>query len=167
MKRLTDIIRNPSGFDSLANYLGDIPEPHWLVVLTRSRDSNTLGNCNWECAVRDIERECEPEDYEVFRFGHWGCGWWEALCVREGSDAEQVGFEIECALSDYPVLDDEAYCQAQYEEAQRVWATCYRDRDRLEYIRENRSQFEFASFGDLLACVRGKFFCGYASELLH
>lgn len=30
----------------------------------------------------------------------------------------------------------------------------------------HREQFEFYTFAELLGCVRGKFFAGYASELL-
>lgn len=40
-------------------------------------------------------------------------------------------------------------------------------RERVEYIRKHRSQFEFRDFADMLGCVRGKYFAGYASELIH
>jgi hypothetical protein len=33
-------------------------------------------------------------------------------------------------------------------------------------MREHRSQFDARSFADLLGCARGKYFLGYASELL-
>lgn len=42
MKKLKDMIVNPSGFDSMANYSGEIPDPHWMVVMTRNRDSDIL-----------------------------------------------------------------------------------------------------------------------------
>jgi len=34
-------------------------------------------------------------------------------------------------------------------------------------IREYRNQFEFRDFADMLACARGKYFAGWAGELLH
>ena len=167
MKRLSDIMQNPSGLDSLANYMGDIPCPKWYVVLTTSRDADTLTRSNFECAQKALEDERYDDDTKVFRFGHWGCGWWEALCVREGTEAFQEGESISNSLEGYPVLDDEAFSQAEEEEALEVWANCYRVQDRIRYIRENRRQFEFASFADLLSCVRGNYFGGYASELLY
>ena len=167
MKRLSDIISNPSGFDSLENYMGDIPHPEWYVVLTTSRDADTLTRSNFECAQKALEDEKYDDDTKVFRFGHWGCGWWEALCVREGTEAFKEGESIANNLEEYPVLDDEAFSQAEEEEALEVWANCYRVQDRIRYIRENPNQFNFASFADLLSCVRGNYFCGYASELLN
>jgi len=165
MKRLSDIMKNPSGLDSLANYMGDIPCPEWWVVLTTSRDADTLTRSNFECAQEALK--AFDEDVEVFRFGHWGCGWWEALCVREGTEAFKEGESIADSLESYPVLDEEAFCQAEEEEALEVWANCYRVQDRIRYIREHRRQFEFRSFAELLSCVRGNYFGGYASELLY
>lgn len=165
MKRLADIIANPSGFDSLENYMGDIPCPEWWVVLTTSRDADTLTRSNFESAQEALEPF--DADVKVFRFGHWGCGWWEALCVRESTEAFEEGKSIADSLESYPVLDEEAFCQAEEEEALEVWQTCYRVQGRIRYIRENRRQFEFRSFADLLSCVRGNYFGGWASELLY
>ncbi len=167
MKRLADIISNPSGFDSLENYIGSIPCPEWWVVLTTSRDADVLTRSNFESAQKALEDERFDDDTKVFRFGHWACGWWEALCVREGTEAFQEGESLANSLEDYPVLDDEAFSQAEEEEALEVWQNCYRLQDRIRYIRENRKQFEFRSFSDLLSCVRGNYFGGWASELLY
>jgi hypothetical protein len=165
MKKLSDIISNPSGFDSLENYIGEVPSSEWYVVLTTSRDADVLTRSNFESAQKALEGF--EDDVEVFRFGHWACGWWEALCVREGTKAFEEGESLANSLEAYPVLDEEAFCQAEEEEALEVWANCYRVRDRIRYIRENRRQFEFSSFAELLSCVRGNSFGGWASELLH
>ena len=135
------------------------------MVLTRNRDSDCLTESNWECALEQLGGESET--VEIHRIGHWACGWWEALCVKAGSEAEKIGDEIESSLSDYPVLNEEHFSEKEQDEANQIWQSCYDERERIEYIRDNRSQFDFWSFSDLLQCVRGKFFSGYASDLIH
>ena len=164
MKKLKEMIENPSGFDSIKNYVGDIPEPQWLVVICRNRDSDILTESNWECALKELGYE--SESVQVFRFGHWACGWWEALCVLEGSDAQRIGDQIHDSLESYPVLDENHFSELEMEEANRIWKECFEPHERLKYIRRNRSQFEFTSFSDLLGCARGKYFAGYASDLI-
>lgn len=161
---LRDVVKNPSGFDSLSNYMGEVPEADWLCLLTRNRDSDCLTESNWRTALNELGGE--GEDVEIHRFGHWACGWWEALAVRDGSPQADIAREIHASLSDYPVLNEEDFSELEDEEAQRIWRDCYRDKDRLEYIRQNRQQFEFSSFADVRACIRGDYFCGYASELI-
>jgi hypothetical protein len=165
MNTLHKTVANPSGFDSYSNYIGETPNEELLVVLTRNRDSDCLTESNWQCALEELGGESET--VEIHRFGHWACGWWEALCVKAGSEAEKIGAEIESSLSDYPVLNDEHFSEKEQDEANRIWQSCYDEKERIEYIRDNRSQFDFWSFSDLLQCVRGKFFSGYASELIH
>ena len=43
----------------------------------------------------------------------------------------------------------------------------YDDASRLEYVRKYRDQFEFNDYADLIGCIRGRYFAGYASELLN
>lgn len=164
MKKLIDVLKNPSGFDSMANYSGEIPAQDWLVVVTRSRDSDVLTESNWEVALSELGGE--SESVQVFRFGHWACGWWEALCVQANTDAERIGEDICERIEDYPILDEMDFSEKEMEEANRVWKNCYSKRERLKYIRENRSQFDFHNFSDLMAQIRGEYFSGYASELI-
>lgn len=165
MKTLHEICSGPSGFDSYANYIGETPPKNWLVVLTRNRDSDCLTESNWECALEELGGESET--VRIDRFGHWGCGWWESLSVKESSEAESIGKEIEGCLSEYPVLDEQHFSEKETEEAERVWSDCYDVSERIKYIRENGEQFYFNSLGDLLSVVRGKYFNGYASDLLY
>ena len=65
------------------------------------------------------------------------------------------------------LCSEDCLCSWEHEESQRVWRECYRTKDRLEYVRDHRDQFDFRSFAEMLACVRGHFFAGYASELLN
>jgi hypothetical protein len=162
---LRDIVVNPSGWDSPANYIGETPAPEWLCVLTRTRDSSILAESNWRCAV--IALGGESDNVTIDRFGHWVCGWWEALSVRADSAQHRIAQEIVSALADYPVLDEQDYSELESEEADKVWRVCYSVSERVDYIREHRTQFEFRGYADMLGCVRGEYFCGYANGLLH
>lgn len=164
MTPLLESMKNPSGVDSMANYAGDLPDACWLTVLTRSRDSDILTESNWEVALKRLGGE--SESVEIFRFGHWACGWWEALCVKAGTDGAIIGAEIESELKAYPILDEDHFSEMEQVEADRIWAENYSYSERIEYIREHDSQFEFNSFSDLISCVRGEYFRGYASELV-
>jgi hypothetical protein len=161
---LREVAASPSAFDSYSNYMGDIPEPVWRCVLTRSRDSDCLAESNFRVALRELGGE--SEDVQIFRFGHWACGWWEALAVREDGDSYDKARELFVSLQDYPVLCEEDFSIHETEEADRVWQSCYRTKDRIDYIRGHRSQFDFYSWRDIRACVRGDYFGGYPSEIL-
>lgn len=165
MKKLIDVIKNPSGFDSMSNYLGSIPDKQWLVVLTHNRDSDVLTESNWDCALERLGGESDT--VEIFNFGHWACGWWEVLCVIEGSEAHKLALEIESDLDSYPVLDEDDFSEREMNEANEVWEKCYNKKERLNYIRKFKNQFEFHDFKDLMCVIRGEYFNGYASELLN
>jgi hypothetical protein len=164
MKRLFDVAAHPTGFDSYSNYMGNKPDKHWLCVLTRTRDSECLDQSNWETALTMLGGESNI--VQIFHFGHWACGWWEALAVKTDSPAEVIGNDIEKHLADYPILDESDFREREQAEADTVWRDCYRVRDRIAYIRKNRNQFEFHDYADLIGCVRGQYFLGYSSELV-
>jgi hypothetical protein len=65
------------------------------------------------------------------------------------------------------VLNEEDYSEEEQEEAEVIWRECYQPQDRIAYIRKYRNQFDFSDFADLLGCVRGNYFAGYASELIN
>jgi hypothetical protein len=168
MKTLHKIAANPSGWDSYSNYIGERPSDSLLVVLTRSRDSDTLTESNWEVALERLGGESDT--VEIHRFGHWACGWWEALAVEKGSEAEKEALAIEEELESCPVLDDSHWSELQDEAAQVAWRDCYSVADRIEYVR-NGSGFQFHGLGDLLQCIRGDFapygndgYCGILGE---
>jgi hypothetical protein len=69
-------------------------------------------------------------------------------------------------LADYPIVNDENFTKEEQLEANEVWLNCYTVSERVYYIRQNRSQFEFHSFADLMCCVRGEYFIGDTTELL-
>jgi hypothetical protein len=68
---------------------------------------------------------------------------------------------------DCPVINEDHWSELEQEDANLTWRECYSPQDRIDYIRKHRSQFEFHDMADLLGCVRGEYFAGYASELLY
>ena len=58
-----------------------------------------------------------------------------------------------------------SYCEDENEEANLFWSQCLDDADRINYIRKNPSQFDFADWSDMRKVVRGEYFIGSASEL--
>jgi hypothetical protein len=164
MNTLESIVANPSGWDSSANYIGETLFNGLEVVMTRSRESDLLTESNWDTALTMLGGE--SDSVVIHRFGHWACGWWEALCVMPNTAAYIIGEDIVKSLANYPVLDEEDWSQREDEEAQQVWADRYNDRERVEYIRNSRNEFNFHDFAEMLAVARGKYFNGYASELI-
>ena len=164
MQPLLDTVANPSGFDSLSNYVGQTDFGQFYTLMTRTRDSDILTESNWACALEQLGGE--SESVQIHRFGHWACGWWEAIAVAEGSPEFNIAEEIESRLSDYPVLNESHFCDAESLEADRVWRECYNQSERAEYVRKFSNQFDFRGLDDVKACLRGEYFGGYAGELL-
>ena len=164
MNKLKEVYANPSGWDSLSNYMGETPEDDLYVVLGRNRESSLLSESNWECALKRLGGE--GDNVVIHRFGHWACGWIEYLCVREKTKEYDEALKIEDELEGYPVLDEEDWGEREDQAAQKAWREWWDNKKRLEYVRDNPDQFTFNDFQDMLSCIRGKYFCGYASELL-
>lgn len=149
----------------------------WLVAATLNRDSDALSRSNYRCMLRLLGgngtegrkgNQEVAEGVAVEEARHWACGWLQYLIVDPArADLVAIAEKALSRLEDYPVLNEEDFSLEESEEAEQVWRNCYGERGRLEYIRKHRSQFEFRGFADLLGCVRGKYFAGYASELLH
>lgn len=143
-------------------------QEEWFVApVSRNRDSDVLTRANWDTFIGLIGKESD-ERYQIHRFGHWGPGWFEIILINPTNlELVKIGNDIEAALADYPVIDEDLYCQMETEEAEEVWKNCYNKLERVKYIRKNRSQFDFSDFLDLWHCVKGKYFAGYASELIN
>lgn len=151
-------------------YFGDRPE--WLIAFSENRDSDCLARSNFRCFKTALEKSVPAELREdlvsVERFSHWACGWIDYLIINpEAVATVALAEKLQAKLDDYPVLNEEDWSALESEEADSTWRNCYNVRERIAYIREHLSQFEFRGMADLLGCVRGKYFAGYASELLH
>jgi hypothetical protein len=116
----------------------------------------------------------EKEPAHTFDSGDKVCEFCLSHCSEcDASLSEHLDLDLydEGAAWPSPADDQEHVCadchsEVELEEANRVWESCYNDRQRIAYMRDHRSQFEFQSFAEMLGCCRGKFFNGYASELL-
>lgn len=111
---------NPSGWDSLENFAGEIPDKNLLVLLTRNRDSDLLTESNWETVLEHLGGE--SDSVQIIRHGHWACGWIEYLMI-DSSDKEMVALaeSVEKALSDYPVWDEDDFSRREWEYACKYW----------------------------------------------
>ena len=165
MNKLIDEYENPTAFDSRFNYMGQTPEKDLYVLLGRNRESDLLTESNWDCALERLGGESET--VEIVRFGHWACGWIEYLCVRDESEAYKIAQDIDMELENYPVLNEDDFSEREEKEAQRQWKEFYDVSERVAYVRDNPDQFDFVNYQDLIHCIRGEYFCGYASELIN
>ena len=103
---------------------------------------------------------------EIHRFGHWACGWWEALAVRANTPAYEEAVKVVNELNEYPCLDDSNYREKESEEAHRIWSDCFNTINRIKYIRDNKDEFNFNGFSDIRAQIKGEYFSGYDSHLI-
>ncbi len=141
----------------------------WLEYFSsgfgQSRDSSALERSNFICALRELGGESET--VIVVREGHWAVGWVEWIAIHESDGAAlRKADELVKCYRDYPVVDEDHFTSLEDEDAQEIWSKCYDNKGRLDYIKKNASQFDFRDFKDLMAQVRGKYFGGYASELI-
>jgi hypothetical protein len=155
-------------------YRGATWEGYLVAPITRNRDSSALENTNWESQwdiLKDLQKDVPGEDEHspiVVSENHWAVGWVEWVAIHESNvEAIEAAEKIAERLERYPVLNDELLSQREMEEANEVWQRCYNEKERIAYIRGHRSQFEFRSFSEMLDVVRGKYFIGYASELIN
>lgn len=98
---------------------------------------------------------------------HWAVGWVEWIAIHESDEkALRIADHNRERLDDYPVLDENDWSEREQETADHIWGKCYTPAERIRYIRNHKYQFDFRDYRDLLACVRGEYFAGYASELV-
>ena len=147
------------------NYYGD-HWPEYYVFLDQHRDSDCLTRSNFRTGLAALGGESET--VLVVRENHWAVGWVEWIAIHQDDDAARAKAEEMLArLESYPVLDEDDFSSLETEEADEVWRNCYSMAERIEYIRDNRNQFDFHDFEDLLQCCRGAYFCGYATDLIN
>ncbi len=148
---------------------------HWFIAAAQHRDSDCLTRSNFRSfkaalAAQPAIAGWSSDDvggYTVESFNHWAVGWVEYLLINpECKLAVGLAEELRASLEDYPVLDENDFSQLESDEANEVWTNCFSPAERIKYIRDHKSQFEFRDFKDLIGCVRGNYFSGYASELL-
>lgn len=92
----------------------------WVAPVSQTRDSEALSRSNFACCLKELGGESET--VQVHRFGHWGPGWYEIILIDPADEAKVTAAEdMESALADYPVLDDEHFSQLEWNEAADCW----------------------------------------------
>ncbi len=151
----------------IPNYAGQ-HWPEYYHFLGRHRDSDALARANFDAGLKAIGGETKTPLVLIVRENHWAVGWVEWIAIHESaSEALRIADGIKTALKDYPVVSEDLFSEYEQTEADETWRNCFRPQERIEYIRKHRTQFEFRDFADILGCIRGNYFAGYASELLH
>ena len=131
----------------------------------QSRDSDALERSNFQIALAALGGESET--VIVVRESHWAVGWVEWIAIHESNTAALTAAEEQRErYAQYPVLDEDDCSKEEQEESDLTWKNCYSVKERIAYVREYRSQFEFHDYADMLDCIRGRYFAGYASELI-
>ena len=148
------------------SYFGAVWPAYYSAGVGQSRDSSCLEQSNFAAMVRELGGESDT--VQIVRESHWAVGWVEWIAIHQDDEkALAIADEQIERLNDYPVLDESDFSEREHEEAAGIWRYCYNGKQRVEYIRKNRSQFEFHDYADLLGCARGKYFAGYDSELIN
>jgi hypothetical protein len=137
---------------------------YFYVGIGQGRNPDALERANFASTLRAVGGETETvkvvNDAGAF-------GWGELIAIHE-SDAKalEIADEIKAGLAESSIVDHDTYYECQQEDAELTWKNCFDPLDRINYIREFRDQFKFHDLADMIGCVRGKYFSGYASELL-
>lgn len=147
------------------HYFGEVWPGYYSSGVGQSRDSQALERSNFKVMLELLGGETET--VIVVRESHWAVGWVEWIAIHQDDGAAlKIADKAQARLENYPVLSDDDYSETEMEEANDVWTNCYNDAERLAYIRDHRSQFDFRDMADLWGCVRGRYFAGYASQLI-
>jgi len=125
----------PSAFDSAG--LGLPYQRDWLVApVSHSRDSDLLSESNWDAQIAVLKAvDADGDDWEIHRFGHWACGWFEIVIVRPESECAAKAEELAASLSDYPVLNDEDFSEREREAYEEYWSNGDAQRELVRQLR--------------------------------
>lgn len=146
-------------------YFGASWPEYYSSGVGQSRDSDALERSNFASMLKALGGE--SESVIVVRENHFLVGWVEWIAIHQDDDrALTIADGIMERLADYPVVDESDWSERETEDANQTWANCFDWRERIEYIRDHRHQFDFRDFSGLRSCVRGEYFAGYASELI-
>ncbi len=148
------------------SYFGATWEGFYSSGFGRSRDSDCLERSNFEVAWKALQGV--SDNVQIVSENHWAVGWVEWIAIPEDDyKALKAADEMCAAVESYSVLDEDDHSEKEQAVADETWANCYSVKERIAYIRRaSQYEFEFHSLADMLGCVRGKYFAGYASELI-
>jgi hypothetical protein len=100
----------------------DFKPEEWYIHYSTNRDANILTQVNHNCLTKLMEPFMEADRPDVVSevHNHWAVGWVEGFAVRcldglEETDAWVALCEFLDALEEYPVADDDAFSEAEFE----------------------------------------------------
>jgi hypothetical protein len=96
---------------------------HWCVgPVIEHRDSLLIDRANAKALIEELESREDLQDmWEPHEFRHWAVGWVKHLSFlvlgENGEPTPMFHFmaEWEQKLADYPLADEEAYCEMEFE----------------------------------------------------
>ena len=136
------------------DYGGHSPVGDYLIY-SRSRDSETLDNVNYETILERLESAYEQtgDDEEAnapydFRVNHWAVGWVEYIIVPRSAprEVQEEAYAILGSLANYPCLDDGALSEAELNDSVESWEN-WAQRD-VENEIESNYRFGYVGTGD-------------------
>lgn len=137
------------------SYMGFDPVGDYCLYM-KTRDSEIMTESNFACIKKDMEQFIEKGDFPdpnaildeygeerpsdwfyTWSAGHWACGWVEYMMVRKDAPEEIIekADEIYCAISDYPIYDENDYSERQDEAMWNYWKSMSM-RERIQYCKE-------------------------------
>lgn len=116
-------VKSMKKWQDTGSYMGaDLSD--WYILVSRTRDSFSLENSNYESILRDLKakrfKAAESEDstggYLACNFGHWACGWIEAIMIHKDSSDSLLEWadQVRAGLDDYPVYDEEDFSEREF-----------------------------------------------------
>jgi len=124
-----------------ANYCGEIWPDYYSAGAGQHRDSDTLSRSNFAAMLSDLGGESET--VIVVRESHFLVGWVEWIAIHESdTKALQIANHNCQRLEDYPVLDEDAWIELEYEEASVYWNNLS-PRDKVQYAMDIRERFHW------------------------
>ena len=100
------------------NYIGESYFDYY-VLLSHHRDSGLVDESNFYSALKALNGESDT--VIVACASHWAVGWIEMILIHE-SDKEAIdkGNEIEKALENYPILDEDDFYERESERREEI-----------------------------------------------
>ena len=90
----------------------DFENRDWLVSsIQLNRDSGLIEKSNFETYIKGLtDIEPEGDHWQIHRFGHWGCGWFEIVILNPiDSLVLDQALQDHLSLTDYPILNEDHF----------------------------------------------------------
>lgn len=132
-------------------YFGAEWPEYYSAGVGQHRDSDCAEQSNFSAMLEMLGGESDT--VQVVRESHFLVGWVEWIAIHQDDEKSlRIADDALGRLEDYPILDEEDYSNREYEECERVWSDCYRESDRIKYLRDRRVT---SGFRELRAAVSG------------